>query len=54
MQICVHDVFATKISSFTCHDMVSTYDTTITSLLINFCPHKIFVHIKLVDSYYVR
>jgi hypothetical protein len=31
MQICVYDVFATKISNFMCYDTVSTYDTSLIS-----------------------
>jgi hypothetical protein len=37
MQICVHDVFAIRFSCFACHDMVSYYNTTLTSLFINYC-----------------
>jgi len=37
MQICVHDVFAIKFSSFTWYDTVSYYDTTLIALLINCC-----------------
>jgi hypothetical protein len=36
MQICVQDVFDIKFSCFMCYDTVSTYDTTLTSL-INCC-----------------
>jgi hypothetical protein len=45
MQICVHDVFATKISSFTCYGTVSTYDTSLTSLIINWCAtYNFYLH----------
>jgi hypothetical protein len=37
--MCEHDVFASRLSSrlscFVCHDTVSYYDTTLTSLFIN-------------------
>jgi hypothetical protein len=36
MQICVQDVFDTNFSRLMCHDTVSWYDTTLTSLLINY------------------
>jgi hypothetical protein len=35
MQICVHDAFAIRLSSFACHNTVSYHDTTSTSLFIN-------------------
>jgi hypothetical protein len=47
MQICVQDVFVTNFSRITCYDIVSWYDTTSTSLLINygatwaFCMHVV-------------
>jgi hypothetical protein len=45
MQIYVQDLFGIKFSSTTCYDTVSTYDTTIISLIFNctatsaFCMH---------------
>jgi hypothetical protein len=34
--MCEHDVFASRISCFACHDTVSYYDTILTSLFINY------------------
>jgi hypothetical protein len=34
--MCEQDVFASRLSYFTCHDTVSYYDTTHTSLFINY------------------
>jgi hypothetical protein len=45
MQNCVQDLFDTVFSRYTCYDTVSTYDTTLISLIINygdtsaFCMH---------------
>jgi hypothetical protein len=45
MQIYGYDVFGIALSSFTCYDTVSYYDTSLTSLFINwyatsdFCQH---------------
>jgi hypothetical protein len=36
MQICVQDIFFTNFSRLMCYDTVSWYDTTFTSLLINY------------------
>jgi hypothetical protein len=47
MQNCVQDLFDIGFSSYTCYDTISTYDTTIVSLIINykdtsaFCMHRI-------------
>jgi hypothetical protein len=47
MQNCVQDLFDTIFSRYTCYDTVSTYDTTLISLIINygdtsaFCMHGI-------------
>jgi hypothetical protein len=47
MQNCIQDLLNIIFSSYTCYDIVSTYDTTIVSLIINygdtsaFCMHKI-------------
>jgi hypothetical protein len=46
MQIYIQDLFDIKFSSTTCYDKVSTYDTTILSLIFNctatldFCMHE--------------
>jgi hypothetical protein len=45
MQNCVQDLFDTIFSRYTCYDTVSTYNTTLISLIINygdistFCMH---------------
>jgi hypothetical protein len=36
MQNCVQDLFDTIFSRYTCYDTVSTYDTTLISLFINY------------------
>jgi hypothetical protein len=47
MQICVQNVFVTNFSRLTCYDTISWYDTTLTSLFINydvtstFCMHVV-------------
>jgi hypothetical protein len=52
MQVCVHDVFATSLSSFACHDNVSYYDTTLTSLFINYCVTSAFYQHGMHDTTY--
>jgi hypothetical protein len=36
IQNCVQDLFDTIFSRYTCYDTVSTYDTTLISLIINY------------------
>jgi hypothetical protein len=48
MQNCVQDLFEIEFSSYTYYDIVSTYDTTTISLIINksdtssFCMHVVY------------
>jgi hypothetical protein len=52
MQICVQDVFAINFSRLTCYDTVSWYDTTLTSLLINYGATSAFcMHVMYDTSY---
>jgi hypothetical protein len=37
MQLCGYDVFVIALSNFMCYDTVSYYDTSLTSLFINWC-----------------
>jgi hypothetical protein len=50
--MCVHDVFATSLSSFVCHDTVSYYDTNPTSLFINCCAISAFCQHGMHDTTY--
>jgi hypothetical protein len=52
MQIYVEDVFVTNFSRLTCYDTVSWYDTTLTSLLINYgATSAFYMHIMYDTSY---
>jgi hypothetical protein len=52
MQICVQDVFVTNFSRLMCYDIVSWYDTTLTSLLINYGTTSAFcMHVMHDTSY---
>jgi hypothetical protein len=48
----VHDVFAMNFFSFTCYDTVSTYDTTLTILLIKYCATSDFFQHDMYDTTY--
>jgi hypothetical protein len=50
--MCVHDVFATSLSSFVCHDTVSYYDTTPTSLFIDCCATSAFCQHGMYNTTY--
>jgi hypothetical protein len=52
MQICVQDIFITNFSRLTCYDIVSSYDTILTSLLINYGATLVFyMHVVSDTSY---
>jgi hypothetical protein len=42
MQNCVQDVFDTIFSRYMCYDTISTYDTTLISLIINYVDTALF------------
>jgi hypothetical protein len=48
MQICVQDLFDIIFSSYTCYDTVSTYDTTIISLIINYTDISAFSYDTII------
>jgi hypothetical protein len=50
MQTCIQDIFNINLSRNTRYDMVSTYDTLIISLLLNYMPHQYFYEPKLHDT----
>jgi hypothetical protein len=50
--MCVHDVFATSLSSFACHDTVSYYDTNPATLFINCCATSAFCQYGMYDTTY--
>jgi hypothetical protein len=52
MQICGQDAFPIKFSSSLCHDTVSYYDTTVTSLLLNYCATSDFCLCGMHDTGY--
>jgi hypothetical protein len=52
MQIYVRDVFVTNFFRLTCYDIVSWYDTTLTSLLINYgATSAFYIHVVHDTSY---
>jgi hypothetical protein len=52
MQIYVEDVFVTNFSRLTCYDTVSWYDTTLTSLLINYgATSAFYMHVVHGSTY---
>jgi hypothetical protein len=52
MQICGHDAFSIEFPSSSCHDTVSYYDTTLTSLLINYSATSDFCLYGMHDTSY--
>jgi hypothetical protein len=50
MQICGYDAFVITLSSFTCYDTVSYYDTILISLIINWCATSAFCMHRMHDS----
>jgi hypothetical protein len=52
MQICVHDVFSIRFSSFTCYDTVLCYDTNFISFFINCCAALNFCLYETHDTTY--
>ena len=50
--MCVQDLLAIMISSFTCYDTVSTYDTLTTSLFINCDATSDFCQVGMHDTLY--
>jgi hypothetical protein len=50
--MCVHDVFATSLSNFACHDTVSYYDINPTSPFINYCATSAFCQHGMHDTIY--
>jgi hypothetical protein len=52
MQIYVQDLFGIKFSSTTCYDTVSTYDTTIISLIFNHTATSAFYMHVMHDTTY--
>jgi hypothetical protein len=52
MQICGYHAFVIALSSFTCYDTVSYYDTTLISLIINWCATSAFCMHKIHDTTY--
>jgi hypothetical protein len=47
-----HYAFASTLFSFVCHDTVSYYDTTLTSLFINYCATLDFCQHSMHDTSY--
>jgi hypothetical protein len=52
MQNCIHDLFNTIFSRYTCYDTVSTYDTTLLSLIINYGDTSVFCMHGMHDTSY--
>jgi hypothetical protein len=52
MQNCVQDLFDTIFSRYTCYDTVSTYDTTLISLIINYGDTSVFCMHGMHDTSY--
>jgi hypothetical protein len=52
MQNCVQDLFDTIFSRYTCYDTVSTYDTTLISLIINYGDTSAFCMHEMHDTSY--
>jgi hypothetical protein len=52
MQNCVQDLFDTIFSRYTCYDTVSTYDTTLISLIINYGDTSAFCMHGMHDTSY--
>jgi hypothetical protein len=52
MQICGYDAFVIALSSFTCYAIVSYYDTSIISLIINCCAILAFCMHGMHDTSY--
>jgi hypothetical protein len=52
MQNCVQDLFETIFSRYTCYDIVSTYDTTLISLIINYGDTSAFCMHGMHDTSY--
>jgi hypothetical protein len=52
MQNYVQDLFDTIFSRYTCYDTVSTYDTTLISLIINYSDTSAFCMHKMHDTSY--
>jgi hypothetical protein len=52
MQICGYDALSIKFPSSLCHDTVSYYDTTLTSLLIDYCVASDFFLHGMYDTTY--
>jgi hypothetical protein len=50
--ICVHDVYASIFFSFVCHDTVSYYDTTLTSIFTNCCATSDFYQYGIHNTSY--
>jgi hypothetical protein len=50
MQNCVQDLFDIVFSSYTCYDIVFTYDTTIISLVINYSDTSAFCMHEMHDT----
>jgi hypothetical protein len=52
MEICEYDAFAIAFSSFTCYDTVSYYDTSLISVIINWCTISAFCLHEMHDTAY--
>jgi hypothetical protein len=52
IQNCVQDLFDTIFSRYTCYDTVSTYDTTLISLIINYGDTSAFCIHEMHDTSY--
>jgi hypothetical protein len=52
MQNCVQDLFDTIFSRYTCYNTVSTYDTTLISLIINYGDTSAFCMHGMYDTSY--
>jgi hypothetical protein len=52
MQNCEQDLFDTIFSRYTCYDTVSTYDTTLISLIINYGDMSAFCMHGMHDTSY--
>jgi hypothetical protein len=52
MQICGYDAFVIALFSFTCYDTVSYYDTSLISLIINWCATSAFCMHEMHDTAY--
>jgi hypothetical protein len=52
MQICGYDAFIIALSNFSCYHILSYYDTSLISLIINWCATSAFCMHEMHDTTY--